>query len=387
MSLRNKCAIVGVGQSRIGKVPDRTGMALAADAAKAALDDAGLTPADIDGVLAGYTFTEPYLMLSSVMCEYLGLQPTYSASIMVGGGSAGFMLHHAMHAIVTGAATNVLIVMGENRRTGQTSDDAIAAISKIGHPYYEHPYGAPMPGLYGLVARRHMHEYGTTYEHLAAVSVNTRYHASLNPSAQMRELITVEDVLNSRMISDPFRMLNCCLISDAGGAMIVTSAERAKDLRSAPVYVRGIGEMHTHEHVSMARNLTETGAGRSSEIAYAMAGVGPEDIDYASLYDCFSIVPIMELEELGFVKPGEGGDFFLGGHARLGGQLPVNTHGGMLSHAHAGGAGGLFDITEAALQVRGECGERQVEGAQVALAHVEGGILSAHCTVVVSNTE
>lgn len=384
--MRNVAAIVGIGESSIGKVPDRTGLGLAADAAKAAIEDAGLRREDIDGVLAGYTLTEPYLMLSSVLCEYLGLQPTYSASIMVGGASAGVMLSHAIHAIAAGAAKTVLIVMGENRRTGQSGDDAVAAISKIGHPYYEHPYGSPMPGLYGLVARRHMYECGTTYEQMAAVSVNTRYHASLNPSAQMRELITVEDVMTSRMISDPLRLLNCCLISDAGGAMIVTSADRARDLRKTPIYVRGIGEMHTHEHVSMAKDLTRTGAAQSSQIAYAMAGVGPSDIDYASLYDCFSIVPIIELEELGFVDRGEGGSFFEDGHARLGGRLPVNTHGGMLSHAHAGGAGALFDITEAAQQLRGECGDRQVEGAEVALAHVEGGILSAHCTVILSNT-
>ena len=384
--MRNVAAIVGVGQSAIGKVPQRSGLGLAADAAKAAIADAGLERGAIDGVLAGYTLTEPYLMLSSVMCEYLGLQPTYSASIMVGGASAGVMLRHAVHAIAAGDAHTVLIVMGENRRTGQSGDDAVAAISRIGHPYYEHLYGCPMPGLYGLVARRHMHEFGTTYEHMAAVSVNTRYHASLNPSAQMRELITIEDVMASRMIADPLRLLNCCLISDAGGALIVTSADRADDLRKPAVYIRGMGEMHTHEHVSMAKDVTHTGAARSAEIAYAQAGVGPAEIDYASLYDCFSIVPIIELEELGFVGRGEGGPFFEEGHARLGGRLPINTHGGMLSHAHAGGAGALFDISEAVLQLRGECGDRQVPDAQVALAHVEGGILSAHCTVILSNT-
>jgi len=384
VTIKNRAAIVGVGQSEIGKVPHRTGLGLAMDAAKAAMDDAGLTPVDIDGVLAGYTMTEPYLMLSSVLCEYFGIQPTYSSAMMVGGGSAGVMLHHAVHAIMAGAATNVLIVFGENRRTGQSGDDAVAAISKIGHPYYEHPYGAPMPGLYGLVARRHMHEYGTTHEQLAAVSVNTRYHASLNPSAQMRELITVEDVLASRMIADPFRLLNCCLISDAGGALIVTSADRAADLRKPPIYIRGIGEMHTHEHVSQARELTHTGASTSGRIAFEMAGVSPADIDYASLYDCFSICPIIELEELGFVKRGDGGPFFADGHARLGGTLPINTHGGMLSHAHAGGAGALFDIAEAALQLRGECGDRQVRDPELALAHVEGGVLSAHCTIILA---
>ena len=180
-------------------------------------------------------------------------------------------------------------------------------------------------------------------------------------------------------------MLDCCLILDAGGAFIVTSAERARDLKAKPVFLQGIGEYHTHEHLMCAPSLTEFGATESGRIAYEMAGLGPRDVDVAELYDCFTIVPIIELEELGFCEPGQGGTFFAEGHARLGGKLPVNTHGGMLSHAHAGAAGGLFDIVEAVRQLRGGLGARQVEGAEVALVHNEGGILSSHCTVILAN--
>jgi acetyl-CoA acetyltransferase len=385
MSLRNTAAIAGVGESRIGSVPDRTGLGLAAEAAKLAVADAGVEWGKIDGLLTAYSFTEPYFMLGSVMCEYLGIRPSYAASMVVGGATPGAMIHHAAMAIASGVCSTVLIVIGENRKTGQSRDEAVRALTAVGHPNFENPYGPQIPALYALVAQRHMHEYGTTPEQLASVAVTCRYHASLNPAAQMREPIVVADVLASKMIAEPLHLLDCCLISDAAGAIIVTSAERARDLARTPVYLRGIGEMHTHEHVSMARDLTSTGAVESSRIAYQMAGVAPADFDVAMLYDCFTVVPLIELEELGFVGPGEAGAFFEEGHAMLGGTLPVNTHGGMLSHAHAGAAGGLFDVIEASRQLRGECGRRQVADAKLAVAHVEGGILSSHCTLVLSN--
>ena len=388
MSLRNAIAVVGVGESPIGKVPDFTGLGLNAFAAKQAIEDAGLEPAQIDGLLTAYTFTERYTFLATVLSEYLGIQPTYAASMVVGGATPGILLHHAAAAIVTGQATNVLILTGENRRTGITGEEAVAMLaSSVGHPNYEEPFGPSLPSLYAMVARRHMHEHGTTPEQLASVAVTARYHASMNPSAPRKDLITVDDVLSSRMIADPLHLLDCCLISDAGGAIVVTSAERAADLAKAPVYLRGIGEKHTHEHVTMADDLISTGARESSRAAYAMAGISPDEADLAMLYDCFTIVPVIEAEELGLVGPGEAGSFFEEGHARLGGTLPINTHGGMLSHAHAGAVGGLFDIVEATRQLRGENGERQVPRAELAIVHVEGGMLSSHCTMVLSNVK
>ena len=384
-SLRNKVAIVGVGESDIGKVPGTSGLGLNAQACSRALDDAGLKVPDVDGLLTAYSFTEPYTMLGSSLCEYTGLQPTLCASMVAGGASPGIMLRHAAQAIAMGTAETVLICAGENRATGLGRDAAVAVLAAVGHPQFEQIYGGSIPGFYAMVARRHMHEYGTTREQLASVAVNTRAHAVLHPNAQMKKPITLEDVMASKPIAEPLRMLDCCLISDAAGAFVVTSAERARDLRMNPVYLLGIGEKHTHEHIMCAPSLTHFGTAESGRIAYEMAEVGPNDIDVAELYDCFTIVPIIELEELGLAERGAGGAFFEQGHARIGGKLPINTHGGMLSHAHAGAAGGLFGIVEAVRQLRGGEGTRQVQGAQIALVHNEGGILSSHCTMILSN--
>ncbi|MDI1266350.1 MAG: acetyl-CoA acetyltransferase [Pseudomonadota bacterium] len=384
-SASGKIAIVGVGESDIGKVPGMTGLGLNAQAAKRALENAGLKVSDIDGVLTAYSFTEPYFMLGSVLCEYLGLKPRYNASVVVGGASPAVMLKHAAEAILAGSADTILVCAGENRATGQSRDSAISALLAVGHPYFEQPYGGSIPGYYAMIARRHMHMYGTTREHLAHIAVNTRRHALLHPNAHMKSAITLDDVLSAKPIADPLGMLDCCLISDGAGAFIVTSAERAKDLKSKPSYLLGIGEHHTHEHLMCAPSLTEFGAKQSGERAYQMAGVKPADIDVAQLYDCFTIVPLIELEELGFCESGEGGAFFSDGRASIGGKLPVNTHGGMLSHAHAGAAGGLFGIVEGVRQLRGGLGPRQVQDAELALVHNEGGILSSHCTLILGN--
>jgi len=384
-SLKNKIAIVGVGESDIGKIPNMTGLGLNAQAAKRALDESGLKISDIDGVLTAYSFTEPYFMLGSVLCEYLGVKPRFNASVICGGASPAVMLKHAAEAIVSGQAETILVCAGENRATGLTREAALSALLAVGHPYFEQPYGGSIPGYYAMIAQRHMHVYGTRREDLAQVAVNTRAHALLHPNAHMKKPLEMQEVLDAKPIADPLGMLDCCLISDAGGAFIVTSAERARDLKSKPVYLQGIGEYHTHEHLMCAPSLTEFGATESGRTAYQMAGLGPQDIDVAELYDCFTIVPIIELEELGFCKPGEGGAFFAEGHARIGGKLPVNTHGGMLSHAHAGAAGGLFGIVEAVRQLRGGLGPRQVQGAEVALVHNEGGVLSSHCTLILAN--
>ena len=387
MLLRSKAAIVGVGESDIGKVPHMTGLGLNAQAARRALDDAGLRVGDIDGLLTAYSFTEPYFMLGTVLCEYLGLKPGFCSAMIAGGASPAVMLGHAAAAIATGMATTVLVCTGENRATGISRDDAVSALAAaVGHPYFEFPYGPSIPGCYAMIARRYMHEYGLTRDQLAQVSVTTRRHASLHPNSHMKKLITKEEGLASKPIASPLNILDCCLISDAAGAFIVTSAERARDCRKKPAYVLGVGEKHTHEHILCAESLVHFGAEESGKAAYRMAGVGPEDIDVAQLYDCFSIVPVIELEELGFCKPGEGGLFYAEGHAEIGGRLPINTHGGMLSHAHAGATGGLLGIVEAVEQLRGGLGERQVEGAEVALVHNEGGVLSSHCTVILAGS-
>jgi acetyl-CoA acetyltransferase len=279
------------------------------------------------------------------------------------------------------------VCTGENRATGLSRDAAVSALAAaVGHPYYENHYGPSIPGCYAMIARRYIHEYGITRDQLAQVAVTTRRHAGLHPNSHMKAPISVADVLNSKPIASPLNILDCCLISDAAGAFIVTSAERARDCKGKPAYVLGVGEKHTHEFIVCAESLTQFGAEESGRDAYTMAGVGPADIDVAQLYDCFSIVPVIELEELGFCKRGEGGAFYADGHADIGGKLPINTHGGMLSHAHAGATGGLLGIIEAVAQLRGGLGARQVEGAEVALVHNEGGVLSSHCTVILANS-
>lgn len=383
MSLRNSAVVVGIGESDIGHLPHMTGLGLNAQAARRALDDAGLRPGDIDGLVTAYSMTEPYFMLGTVLCEYLGLQPGYCASLVAGGATPAVMVGHAAAAIASGQASTVLVVTGENRASGQTRDQAVAALATaVGHPYFEYPYGPSIPGCYAMIARRYMHEYGTTREQMARVAVTTRMHACLHPNSHMKTPIEVGDVLAAKPIADPLTLLDCCLISDAAGALILTRPDRASDARSVPVWLYGVGEAHTHEHLSSAPSLTEFGVTRAGAAAYAMAGVTPRDIDVAQLYDCFTIVPIIELEELGFAPRGAGGEFWEAGHAQIGGKLPVNTHGGMLSHAHAGAAGGMFGIIEAVAQLRGGLGPRQVEGASTALVHNEGGVLSSNCTLV-----
>lgn len=382
MTLRNKVIIAGVGDSDIGKVPELSGLGLNAQAAKRALDDAGMTFKDVDGLLTAYSMTEPYFMLGSVLAEYLGIAPTYCASLTVGGGTPGAALHHAAQAVVTGQAEVVLVCAGENRATGQSRDAAVQALTQVGHPYFENLYGPLIPSFYAMIAARYMHDYGVTREQMASVAVRGREHAVRNPNSPMKDLISVDDVLSSKPISTPLNMLDCCLISDAAGAYVVTSADRAADLPNGAAWLYGIGESHPHEHVTMAPSLTEFGTSISGKAAYSMAGLGPEDMDFAELYDCFTIVPIIEAEELGLAKRGEGGELFRSGASSIGGAMPINTHGGLLSYAQAGASGGLHGIVEAVKQLRGGQGERQVANHDVALVHNEGGILSSNITMI-----
>ena len=265
---------------------------------------------DIDGLLTAYSFTEPYFMLGTVLCEYLGLKPRYCSAMIAGGASPAVMLAHAAAAIATGMANTVLVCTGENRATGLSRDAAVSALAAaVGHPYFEMPYGPSIPGAYAMIAQRYMHEYGLTRDQLAQVAVTTRRHASLHSNSHMQDPITIQDVITSKPIADPLNLLDCCLISDAAGAFIVTSTERARDLNSRPAYLLGVGERHTHEHILAAESLVHFGAAESGRAAYEMAGVGPCDIDVAQLYDCFSIVPVIELEELGFCERGRGWRF------------------------------------------------------------------------------
>jgi acetyl-CoA acetyltransferase len=375
--LRGTVAIVGVAESdEMGRLPHKSAMQLHAEAARNALDDAGLAKGDVDALFSAGRWS------SAETADYLGIKPRYVDGTLVGGCSFIGHVHHAMAAIAGGLCDVALVTHGESGAShvgmpgGRWLPDSV-------NGQFEYPYGVMGPPTqYSLVATRHMHEYGTTGAQLAEVAVATRKWAALNPKAAMREPITVEDVLASRMISYPFHLLDCCLVTDAGGAVVVTSAERARDLRQRPVYVLGSGEGVGHLLISQMTDFTRWDAAeRSGAQAFAMAGVRHDDIDVAEIYDAFTLVPILGLEALGFCGRGEGGPFVAGQRTAPGGAFPMNTNGGGLSYTHTG-MYGIFILVEAVRQLRGECGARQVPGAAIALCHGLGGIWSAAATMI-----
>jgi acetyl-CoA acetyltransferase len=378
LSARGKAAIVGAAESDLGEVgPGFTPLDLIGQATERALDDAGLEKKDVDGLFSASAY---YSMATVSAGEYLGIRPRYSDATNMGGSSFVSHLLHAAAALEAGLCEVALVTYASTQRSG----GGFRGLSEPPNPY-ETPYGPRYPvSMYALAASRHMHEFGTTRAQLAEVAVAAREWANLNPKAFLRDDLTVEDVLASRMVSSPLSILDCCLVTDGGGALLVTSAERAKDLRKPPVYLLGAGEAHWHRNISQMPDLTVTAAADSGRWAYEMAGVGPEDVDVAMLYDAFTINPILFLEDLGFCEKGEGGTFVEGGRIAPKGELAVNTNGGGLSYNHPG-MYGLLLLIEAVRQLRGECGERQVEGATVALAHGNGGVFSSQVTAVLGS--
>ncbi len=381
-SLRGAVAIVGIGDTEVGKLPGRGATELTIDAGARALRDASIDKSAIDGLITSNSMVDPHMYHAEMVAEAMQIFPRYCMTLAAGGATSFAAIHHAASAIATGLCETVLISSADNLRTGLTREQAMVQQSSTGHPQFEAPYGAPVPVSYAFIAQAHMHQFGTTPEQLAAVAVTTRRHASLNPNAEKRGLIDIGDVLESRLIADPLHLLDCSLVSDGGSAVVVTSAERAVDHPERPVYLLGAGEGHSHEHISAAKSLVSSAAAESGERAYAMAGLTPKDVDFAELYDCFTPVVLIELEDLGFCAKGEGGPYVEAGHTALGGRLPTNTHGGLLSHTHPGNPGSMFALTEAVMQLRGDAGARQVEGAEVGLVHAQGGILSSHCTLL-----
>ena len=381
-SIRGRTAIVGIADTEVGKVPHRSATGLCIDAAMGALADAGIGKDAVDGLVTCNSMAEPHMYHAEAMAEYLGISPSYCVSAGAGGGATFTVLYQAALAIESGLCNTVLISMADSLRTGLSREQAMVMQSSSGHPQFETPYGATVPGYYALIARAYMHRYGATLEQLAAVAVSARQHAVLHPGAQMRKPLSIDDVMASRPIADPLRLLDCSLVSDGGAAVVLTSRERAKDRPHPPVYLLGAGEGHGHEHISQARDLTSSHARHAGERAYAMAGLGPRDMDFIELYDCFTPVVLIELEDLGFCAPGEAGAFVAEGHTAIGGTLPMNTHGGLLSHSHPGNPGSMLAFTEAVCQLRGAAGARQVRGAETALVHAQGGIMSSHCTVI-----
>ncbi|MEU7556944.1 thiolase C-terminal domain-containing protein [Streptomyces eurythermus] len=380
-----RVAVVGAALADCGRLDDATPYTLHAQAARRALADAGLDRARVDGFASAGLGT----LAPVEVAEYLGLRPTWVDSTSVGGATWEVMAAHAADAIAAGHARAVLLVYGSTaradikagRRTGTLSFGARGPLQ------FEAPYGHTLIAKYAMAARRHMIEYGTTVEQLAEVAVQARANAALNPEAMFRDPVTVDDVLSGPPIAEPFTRLHCCLRSDGGAAVLLAAEEYVRDCRTAPVWVLGTGEHVSHATMSEWPDFTRSPAAVSGRLAFGRAGVGPAEIDFAELYDAFTYMTLVTLEDLGFCAKGEGGDFVAGGRLRVrGGELPVNTDGGGLAAQHPG-MRGLFLLVEAVRQLRGEAGERQVRARDGALPRLgvasgTGGWFCSSGTVV-----
>jgi acetyl-CoA acetyltransferase len=376
-----KVAIVGASLSDCGRVDDKSAWQLHHQATSGALADAGIARDEVDGFMSHGTGTIPPIDVA----EYLGLAPhvDYIDSTGVGGSSWEIFLGHASAAIAQGRVDTVVLSYGSTARADlkRRQRTANLAFGNRGPAQFDAPFGHTLIAKHAMAARRHMHEFGTTVEQLAEVAVSARHNASLNPDAYYRNPITVEDVQASEMIADPLTKLHCCIRSDGGGAIVLTHGDRARDCAKAPVWVLGTGEAISHSIMSEWEDFTESPCTRSGGKAFAQARCGPEDVDFAEVYDSFTITVLLTLEGLGFCKKGEGGEFVSDGRLRVGGAMPTNTDGGGLSACQPG-MRGIFLLIEATRQLRGECGARQVPDARIACVNGTGGWVSSAGTAV-----
>ena len=372
--LRGAAAIVGASLGGVPMAPGRSALEILGEAVHGALADAGLKLSDVDGLFTGSSY---HFLAGLSVAEYLGIHPKFCEATMVGGSSyVGHLLTAAM-ALHTGQCEVALVCYGSNQGSGFGKLKSMAET-----PLYEAPYEPRYPiSSYALAAARHMHQYGTTREDLAHIAVAARQWAQLNPLAYARDPLSIEQVLASRLVSDPLSVLDCCLVTDGGGALVLVRSERAKDFPKPPVYVLGAAAATWHRQIGSMPDLTVTAAAESGPRAFAMAGLTPKDVDVVELYDAFTINTLLFLEDLGFCAKGEGGAFVRDGRIAPGGVLPVNTNGGGLSCCHPG-MYGMFLLIEAVQQLRAEAGERQVPGAEVALCHGNGGVLSSQVTAL-----
>ena len=379
-NFKDTCAIVGIGETKFGTLPGVSFAALAIEATKKAVEDAGLTGKDVDGLLTSPPSRDPEMFFSIGLGEKMGLKLKYAMDMELGGVIPVSMVQHGVMAINAGLCNTVVCVFaGSQRSAGGRPPEAGRPLPGRENEFMN-PFGqvGAMHG-YAMACQRHMYEFGTTSQQLGAIAVACRKHASMTENAQRRQPITIDDYMNSKMYSDPFRLLDICQVTDGGAAVVVTSKERAKNLRHKPIYISGMGNRHPAWGIGWAPSMTTTGAKESSEIAYKMAGMTPKDIDIAEIYDCFTYTVLVTLEDYGFCKKGEGGPFVEGGRIEIGGELPINTSGGLLSQGHLEG---MNHITEAVRQLRGDCGQRQVKNAEVAIVSGNGGILSTHSTII-----
>tara|TARA_R110002020_G_scaffold26514_26_gene86017 strand:- start:345 stop:1502 length:1158 start_codon:yes stop_codon:yes gene_type:complete len=374
--LRGNSAICGVATFGLGEAPGFDAMETQTIAAAMALEDAGLDKSQVDGLFGAM---QSEFLNTLAFSEYFGITPTFSSNNRIGGSSFLAHVQEAMAAIEAGLCSVALVTYGSVQRSlmGKLQTAVSAAWTR-----HETDYGPRFPvSSYALMAKRHMHEFGTTREQLAHVAVSARQWAQKNPEAFARDPLTVEDVVNARMVSSPFGTLDCCLVTDGSGALVIARADIAETLKRPPVYILGAGVAHHAKHVMGMESLTTTTAVESSARAYGMAGMGVDDIQMLQVYDAFTINTILLLEDLGIVPKGDGGPFVAEGHIAPGGKLPVNTNGGGLSCCHPG-MYGLFTLIEGARQLRGDCGDRQVEGLDTVLCHGVGGAFSSNATCI-----
>ncbi|MHB8466641.1 MAG: acetyl-CoA acetyltransferase [Acidimicrobiales bacterium] len=376
--MSRRVAIAGVALADPGQA-QLTPYALLAQATRGALADAGLGPDDVDGFGSTSLGTMPPIDVA----EYVGLRPRWIDSTSVGGASWEVMAAHAAEAIAEGRADVVVLAYGSTARSDLRRGLRSANLDwgSRGPLQWEAPYGHTLIAKYAMAARRHMHEYGTTIEQLAEVAVSARANAGLNPAATFREPITIEEVLSGRMIADPFTKLQCCIRSDGGAAAVLVAEDRVADLPKRAVWVLGAGEKVSHVSVSQWPDFTTGPAVVSGALAFERAGLTPADVDVCELYDAFTYMLLITLEDLGFCGKGEGGAFVEDGRLRVGGALPTNTDGGGLSALHPGQRG-LFLLVEAVRQLRGECGDRQVAGARTACVSATGGWFCSSATML-----
>jgi acetyl-CoA acetyltransferase len=384
-----EAVIVGVGDVplRDGKVVEPMSvLQVQAHAAAAALQEAGLSMRDVDGLLCAgmWGVPGPGQLITPTMAEYFGIAPRFMDGTNIGGSAFEAHVAHAAMAIEAGRCEVALITYGSTQKSEQSR--TLGGRPALLTMQYETPFGMPTPiGGYAMAAMRHMHEYGTTSTQLAEIAVATRKWAQLNPAATMREALSIEAVLSSPMISDPLHLLDACLVTDGGGAIVMTTAEHARALGRRPVHIRGYGEATTHWTIAAMPDLARlTAAEISGRAAFAMAGIRHDAIDVTEIYDSFTITVLLTLEALGFCERGAGGDFVSGQRTAPGGAFALNTNGGGLSYAHPG-MYGIFLLIEAVRQLRGECGERQVANARTALVHGTGGTLSSGATCILAN--
>lgn len=375
-ALRGKYAIVGVGETRYGKVPGVSALEHNVDAIAAAIADCGIDKAEIDGVLTKAPTSNFQMLWSATVAQAIGVVPRVTATLDQAGASNIGLIGYAIMCMELGMCSAVVISYGDNPAT--------ASRTAYARPRGEHaPYGLfGVAAAYAMIARSHMDAFGTSREQMGTVAVACRQHASMNSNAHFQQAITLDDYLNARPVAEPFHLLDCCPVSDGGAAIVVTSAERARDLARPPVYVLGLGQGSPAWDFERRTDWLTSGAAVSGAMAYRMAGLGPSEMDFAQLYDCFSIVPIITLEDYGFCAKGEGGALVASTGMQIGSKLPLNTSGGLLGET---GMPGMQLVVEGVRQLRGECGERQVAGAQSGIISGQGGVMTTHATMVLGN--